>query len=519
MDLPPILAFCRRWLALLVLVPVLAAGAALFYVSTIEPVYEAQVTLQVSPGTPGTSSPQDAAQLVQTYAEAIRVRDVLQAAAEQAGVQISPGDLAKRLSARAVRDTELLRVVVDETDPQIAARLANAVATVFMATNREHQVNQFASSRDNLAGLVASVQKDMDERTREIQTLKAQPDSQARTADIARLQAEVVQLQDTYGATLRSYEDLRVAEARNANTLIVLESAEPPGAPIYPRPLQTALLAGVAGLTLAILMAGAAQRFDDRLRDPSRVATEIGLTPLGTIPRMRDGWSADPEQLSKRLAGSYRLVRSSLLSGLGDRPHRSLLLTSPDPGDGKSVVAACLAIALAESGEQVVLVDADLHRPKQTDLFEIAGDTGLSSLLTDPERSIGSVLQPADVPNLWILPAGPLAADASGLLTSRRFEHRLRELLRLFEVVLIDAPPVLAAPDAALLGSSSDGVIMVLDATRSRGRRARKALETLTASGATVVGSVLNKVSIADTEYSAYAGVGDTQDERTPRRG
>jgi len=500
----------------------LMAGATLLYVQQVPPVYEAEATLQVSPSTPdGSNRPQDAVQLVQTYVEAIRVRPVLEAAAAQAGVTISPGELAKRVSARTVRDTELLRILVDDSDPQTAARLANAVADVFIAKNREAKASQFASSRDNLSRLVDSLRSDLDARTKQLETLKAEPESQARDTDIARLQAEVVQLQNTYGATVRSYEELRVAEARGASTLIVLESAESPAVPIYPRPFQTVLVGGVVGLALAILLAVVAQRVDDRLREPSQVATEMRVTCLGTIPRIHDGSQSAPEQLRQHLADSYRLVRSSLLAALMDQSRRTLLVTSPEMGDGKSTVAASLAMALAESGEQVVLVDADLHHPRQSTLFELPGQVGLSTLLVDLNRPLSQALYPADVPNLWILPAGPPSADPSGLLASRAFEHRLRELHRVCDVVLIDTPPVLAASDAALLGSRADGVILVLDATKSRGRRSKQALETLIASGATVVGTVLNKCAIDSTEYSAYATYhqfaqtpgADTQDE------
>jgi non-specific protein-tyrosine kinase len=506
---PTALRFVRRWFPVLLIGPLLGGLLGYIVVRQVPPVYQATVTLLVGQGSVegslGADQLRSAEQLAQTYAEAIRTRPVLAEAASQVGVTLSFRELLDRVQARRVPNTQLLRISAESTDPAVAASLANTVAQVFVARNQDIQSSRFDSSRDSLGQLVSSLESDLDTTNRQIEELKNRPASAERDATLARLQAELTQLQSMHGETLRSYEDLRVVEARGMNTLTVIEPAMPPQDPIRPNRTLVTLLAVLGGLVLAGGAAALAEYLDDGLRDRQRVAAATGLPTLGLVPRSEAGVSLrDPA--SRRLAESYRLLRSTILASVSADHLRTLMVASPAVGEGKSTTAANLAIALAESGRRVVLVDADLHRPTQAKLFGTANRRGLSTLLVDWSMSPLSLLQSTWLAMLRLLPAGPTPAEPSALLSSRRLDDLLAQLHGLCDVVVLDTPPLLAQPDAALLGSRADAVLLVVDATRSRGRQASRALEMLQASGAVVLGAVLNRVPKNSLAYPAYEG-------------
>ena len=502
------LRFLRRWFPLLLIGPLLGGLAGFLVIRQVPPVYEATVTLLVGQGIVSNSSGTDqllgAEQLAQTYAEAVRTRPVLVEAANQIGLPLTFGELLERVRARRVANTQLLRISAENTDPAVAASLANTVAQVFVSKNQDIQTSRFATSRDGLGQLVDGLQNDIAGKTRQLDELRAQPASPERDSTIALLQGQLAQLQTMHDETLRSYQDLQVVEARGMNTLTVLEPAVAPDSPIRPNRALVIMLAVVGGLILASGAGLLAEYVDDALRDRQRVALATGLSTLGLVPRADSPVSLrDPS--SRRLVESYRLLRSNILASTSDPGHlRSLLIASPAIGEGKSTTAANLAIVLAESGRRVILVDADMHRPTQMKLFAVPNRAGLSTLLVDPSESAVNVLRPTWLANLRVLPAGPSPADPSALLSSRRCDDVFNQLSELCDVIVVDTPPLLAQPDAALLGSRTDSVLLVLDASKSRGRQAARAIEMLRESGAAVLGAVLNRLPKKAMEYTAY---------------
>ena len=502
------LRFVRRWFLLLLIGPLLGGLAGYAVIRQVPPMFEATVTLLVGQGMVTNSSGTDqllgADQLAQTYAEAVRTRPVLTEAANQLNLPLSMRDLLDRVHARRVANTQLLRISVEHTDPSLAAALANTVAQVFVSKNQEVQTARFASSRDGLGQLVDGLQNDIVARAHQLDELRAQPASPERDSDITLLQTQQSQLESMHAETLRSYQDLQVVEARGMNTLTVIEPAVAPEDPIRPNRALVAFLAVIAGLLVATGVAAAAEYVDDVLRDRQRVALATGLATFGLVPRAESGTSLrDPA--TRRLAESYRLLRSNILASVPDQAQlRTLLIASPAMGEGKSTTAANLAIVLAESGRRVILVDADMHRPTQMKLFSVPGRPGFSTLLLDPNVSASDVIRPTWLPNLSVLPAGPTPADPSALLSSRRCDELLNQLHELCDLVVVDTPPLLAQPDAALLGTRTDGVLLVVDASRSRGRQAGRAIEMLRESGAVVLGAVLNRIPRKAMEYPAY---------------
>lgn len=503
-SIPALLRFVHRWWALLLLGPLLGGVTAFAIFREVAPVYEAYTTLLVAPSnatTAGLTDVDTAQKLARTFAEAVRTRPVLEEAIGRVDPTLTVQDLERRVNARLVRDTQLLRISIEDTDPQRAALLANAVSEALVARTSTAQANRFSSSRENLARLVDQLRSDIDARTRQLDQLNAQPPSSDRDAAISRLQSELTQLQSTYSASLRSYEELRILEARDTGTLSIFEAAAVPLEPVRPKLIPTLTIGLLGGLVVALVFAGLAEYLDDGLQDRQRVARATGLTTIGVIPQADDDHRHTPP--SRRLLEQYRLMLLNLQS-MATHPIHSLMVTGGGIGEGKSLTARNLAIVLAETGQRVILVDADLHRPTQMKAFAISGRLGFSTLLLDPSLRVDAVVQPTGVPNLSLVPAGPTPADPTALFNSRRVEQRLIELAKRCDVLVFDTPPLLAQPDAALLSAHIDAVIFVVDAGRSRGRPTARAVEMLRDVGAELVGVVMNRVPRKSLEYADY---------------
>lgn len=516
-SIPSVLRFVRRWWALLVLGPLLGGATAFAIFREVAPVYEAYTTLLVAPSSAtsaGLTDVDTAQKLARTFAEAVRTRPVLQEAIDRVDPTLSVQDLERRINARLVRDTQLLRISVEDTDPQRAMLLANAVSEGLLARTSTAQANRFSSSRENLARLVDQLRADIDTRTRQLDQLNAQPPSPDRDATISRLQSELTQLQSTYSASVRSYEELRILEARDTGTLSIFESAAVPSEPVRPKLVPTLTLGVLGGLIVALLFAGLAEYLDDGLQDRQRVARATGLTTIGVIPRADGDQQQTPP--SRRLLERYRLLLLNLQS-LVTHPIHSIMVTGGGIGEGKSLTARNLAVVLAEAGQRVILVDADLHRPTQMKAFEISSRLGFSTLLLDPSLRVDTVVHPTHVPNLSLVPAGPTPADPTALFNSRRVEQRLIELAKLCDVLVFDTPPLLAQPDAALLSTRMDAVIFVIDASRSRGRASARAVEMLRDVGAELIGAVMNRVPKKALEYADYGYAAYHRDEPAVR--
>jgi non-specific protein-tyrosine kinase len=512
-----LLGFLKRWWFLLLLGPLVAGAASYVVIGQVAPVYQANTTLLVTRGAssdnPVADDPAGAESLARTYAEALKTRPVLERAAQRAGRADVLRELQQAVNVRTITGTQLLRLTVDDPDPAYAAELANAVVAVFVEQNLEMQAGRFASSRQNLEQLVTALRGELDTRSAQLQHQRATLPS--GDPQLARLESDFAQLQGTYSDSVRAYESLRVAEARGLNGLTVVEPAVPPIEPIRPNKVQVLALAILAGGLIAAGIARAIDYLDDGLGSRERLALATGLRALGLIPRWKVGTSAvvatqatnkAGDVATRRAAEGYRLLFSTLMIAHsdGDQPPRTLMVTSAAMDEGKSVTAANLAAVLAEAGRRVILVDGDLHRPSQMKRFGLTNRGGLSTLLINSSVAPDTLLRATPIAGLQVLTAGPVPPVASALFTSSRLVARLNELREQCDVLVVDTPPVLAQPDAALLGPHVDGVLFVVDAQRSRGRQVRRALELLNEGGATVFGAALNRVSIKAMDYVQY---------------
>jgi capsular exopolysaccharide synthesis family protein len=302
-------------------------------------------------------------------------------------------------------------------------------------------------------------------------------------------------------------------------------AATPPAAPISPRPvldLAGGLFAGLlGGIGLALLR----DMMDTTLRTGQALAEATGLPVLGTVPFDRTAPEA-PLAVGgthSARAESIRMVRTNLKFANVDQKPKVLVVTSPLAGEGKTSMAANLALSLAETGERVCLVDADLRSPSVAGTFGLVQDAGLTSVLIDA-ATVEEVLQPVGDTGLCVLTSGPMPPNPAEVLASERMGDVLDELARYFDHVIVDSAPLLPVADTVGLGSLVDGAVLVVRSGRTSTERVRSAVQALRGIGVPVLGAVLSMAQLHGASGYGYGygygqPVGGTGAKVPPSRG
>jgi capsular exopolysaccharide synthesis family protein len=506
-----------RWLWLIVLGTGLAAGTSYWVSSTMPRLYEASSRLLVNQAqTPGIVAYSDvltSQQLTKTYSELIHTRPVLENALANLKLEMTPEQLDGRLNVQVVRDTMLLSLKAQSTDPQQAADIANAVAQAFIEENRATQLGQAASSRDSLHEQLTSLEADIKSTSDQIDRLRNAPGlaPEARLAETSRLQGTLSQYQLTYSQLLKSEQDMRLAESKAYSSVVVAEPAKASIVPVSPKTAQNVLLAALVGLMLAVGVALLVEYLDDTVKSDDTVLATLGVPALGFVSRIHGGaahGAAYP--LSKNphspVVEAFRILRTNLQFSLLDRPGRALLVTSASPLEGKTTTVVSLAQVLADAGQRVIVVDADLRRPSVHRYFNLRNDQGLTTALMYPDLLDSALSRPAGAENLRVMTSGPIPPNPAELLGSPRMGVLLEKLQTMADIVLVDSPPALAVADPSILAHMVDGVVVVVDSGRTRAvalTRTREALERAAGAGK-ILGGVLNKLSVRAGRYGYY---------------
>jgi non-specific protein-tyrosine kinase len=496
----------RRWLWLIAVCTVLGAGAAFLVSQRTTPVYQASATLLVQRAPSGDGSDyQDiltSERLARTYSEMLKGRPVMEDVIERLGLRERPEDLAGRLSVELVRDTQLIRLNVEHTEPAQAARVANAVADAFVARIEGLQQQRYAESMGSLRQEIDDLARLIEETERKIEDLGVVV-GEAEAAEEARLEGILAGYRNTYSTLVQNYESMRVTAARTADDVTLYEEANAPRSPVRPRAMMNTALAGVVGAMIGLGTAFLIEYLDDSIRSPRDVEQATGLETVGTIGRSSaEGELVVAQQPLSPVAEGFRKLRTNM-EFLGiEGELRSVLVTSPGPREGKSTVAANLAAAAAQAGRFVILVEGDLRQPGAGRAFKRASSVGLTNALL--EGRLNGKIQATEVKGLRFLAAGEEPPNPAEMLGSRRMREILEDLVAEADLVIIDSAPVLPVADSVVLGQQVDGVLLVVDVGRTRRSAAEQAVEGLRQAGANVVGAVLNNVTSGSGSYTYY---------------
>ncbi len=428
-------------------------------------------------------------------------------------------DLLLGVETSFVPSSEVIRVSYTDGDAERAASIANGFASVY-ADQREAASLSLFETQLALAGQsLADTQAALDDfEAQQSELLERRASALALpTADPARdteitavdtelangraLQNQLVVEQRTNQASVRTAEQLLATRPTAAQ---LLGTASVPTTPdglsstwIY---IGTALL----GLGLGVAATFVAERLDTTARDREDVALALGARVLGSIPMFnfnartgaaalimtsdsKKSWANEAREAFRALRGSFHFAATAGGNSV-------LLVTSAYPAEGKSVVSANLAVALAQGGYRCALVSADMRRSSLEELFGGLGTDhlGLSGFLAGDDQV--ELIQPPGIDNLWFLPSGATPANPGELLGSPRFGMLINELRGGVDYVIVDTPPVLSTADTSSASSSADAVLVVIDSRRTDTDELLHARAELELAGAKMVGAVLNKV-------------------------
>jgi succinoglycan biosynthesis transport protein ExoP len=498
-DLRRLIVLARAWLPLLILSGVLA-GTAGFVFSNLQPkVYEAKTTLIVgqalSAANPDFSELLVAQNLSATYATVAKTRPILERLIAELGLDVTPGTLAGRVQVSAPRESTILFITAQDTDPARAAAVANELAVQLIDISPTIQGREEAFQQSIDEDLAATQDQMARTQVRADALLSVEQRTTSQEAELQALEGRMANLRATY-TTLLTF-----SSGTATNLLTVLEPADTPRSEVSPRTLLNTLLAAALGVLLVVAIAFLAEQLDDRIKDPEAVQEVAGLSTLGTIARMtRSNSRTEMYQLAGLLfprssyAEAYRTLRTNIEFASIDAPLRTLLVTSSAAGEGKTVTASNLAVVFAQAGRRVLLVDADLRKPGVHVMFDLPNDRGLTTMFRDDHVSLATLVNPTEQDNLVVLTTGPLPANPAELLGSQRMQAILKRLREGADLVIFDSPPLLAVTDAAVMSSYLDGTLLVIDALHGKRRVVRMAREALAKAGAKTMGAVLNRV-------------------------
>ncbi len=303
----------------------------------------------------------------------------------------------------------------------------------------------------------------------------------------------------------------RVPELMKLNNVAVLDPARLPVVAAKPRKALAIALAGTAGLMATLLFILAVEYLDTRIQSRNEAEKILGVPVLGTIPKRAlspEGDATSPflpllDDPKSPVAEAYRSLRTNVQFLCNTKGAHIIAITSAQPMEGKTTVAANLAIGMAQTGKRVTLVDADLRRPTMHRVMGTPNESGLADLLVGGSDAPEQLLTTTMIAGLRILPSGPVPANPAELLESQRFADVLAYLRSISDLIIIDTPPITAVTDAAIISSLSSGVLLVTNGTTHR--TAAVAQSALRQVSADILGVILNQVTLeADRYYDYY---------------
>lgn len=383
-------------------------------------------------------------------------------------------------------EADILTFMAINEDPAVAAELANVYADVFIEKRREVLVEEFAE-------VAAQVQEQID-------TIETQLDALPED-DLSRRPLE----QRREGLVFNLQELSLASQLSGGSRATVITPAIVPLSPFQPNTSRNMMLGAVLGLMVGVGAAFLREFLDDRIRQPADLeAVDPRLVSLAAIPvadRAKVDQIVSLEDPDGIVAESYRRLRSSIVFMAATQDLQVIQVTSASQSEGKSTTVANLAVALARTGKRVVVVDADLRRPRQHILFAMNSAPGITDVLVGTHEPDEVAVRPIQNVALAVIPAGSRAPNPAELLSTDEMGDVIDSLAAVADIVLIDSPPLLAVSDALAVSSLVDGTVLVVQGRSTRAKELRVALDALERVDAHVVGAVLNKVKMPDRAY------------------
>jgi len=408
---------------------------------------------------------------------------IQQQKSEIADLQRQQAQLSEKLGPRHP-DMLKLANAIQTAETKLQAEIAKVV----QAVKNEHQAAVI--QEQNLAGALEQQKRDALALNR-------------KGIDYGVLQRDAATNRQIFDSLLQRAKETGVAAELKTNNIRVVDPAETPRKPASPNAPTNVLLGLFGGLTFALGLTFFFEYLDNRIKTPEEVKTHLGLPFLGMVPALFGQEGHDPVMnngVPQSFAEAFRAIRTNVLFSSTDDGPKTVVVTSTAPGEGKTLVATNLAIALAQASLRVLIVDADMRKPRVHGVFKQPQEPGLSNVLVGNAKASESV-RSTDVPGLWALSAGMLPPNPAELLGSKRFKEFVTTLGQHFDWVVIDTPPVMAVTDSVIAGHVVQGIVFVLGSEMTNRHTAQRAVEQLANSKAKFVGAILNRVDLQHHGY------------------
>jgi polysaccharide biosynthesis transport protein len=333
----------------------------------------------------------------------------------------------------------------------------------------------------------------------------------AKRAPYVALEMELKRLRGFYDTLNLRIRQVDLGGDAGAISTQVIEPAQEPTSPVEPNLKKIGLVSALMGLLCGLALCYLFEWWDTSYRGPEDIAQHLGLPVFGHVPRMTQPHEGKIFELvmdqapKSAAAEAFRTVRTALM--LSAHPPKKFTITSPEPGDGKTLILTNLAIAFAKSGLRVLLIDGDMRRPRLREIFQLPRTAGLSELLPQGdqvEANFENFIQKTPIANLELLPSGVNPPNPTELLTSDRFGKILAWAEKRYDRILCDAPPILAVSDCALIGRQLDGAFLLIRADKNDRVMATRARNALRAMNCNVLGVIVNSLVTGDAYGYAY---------------
>jgi non-specific protein-tyrosine kinase len=516
----------KRWW-LLVLLTAIAAGLGFVY-SQLQPrVYRATATVligQIFQSTsPDRADIQTSEALAESYADIARRQPVLQKVVDALSLEQSWQNLKKQVQVETISGTQLLQIKVEANAPELARILADEVASqLILLSSANLEEGENGGSQGVIRQQILDLEDRMNSGNERIKAISSEiglleariqafqeNDNPTLKNELFQLQNEKIALEGLLTDWGKTYVELLalVEPSQKSNDLSVVESAQASNRPVRPRVLLNTMLAGCLGLILALGLAFLWGYLDDTFKLTDDLYQSKELSILGVIGIIKGNGSSEKLlthlEIFSPVIESYRRARSKIRLTFIERSMKTILLTSPMQGEGKSITVANLGISLAQGGLKTILVDADLRRPVLHEILNKKYEPGLADLLNTRETKFDRYLQETKIPDLWLLASGRAPQDPPERFGSVRMSQIIKGLEKIADVVIIDSPPALLVADAMVLSNQVDGVILVIQSGKSKWSAVRQALFDIRNTRANYLGSIINKVPKSDT-FAVY---------------
>lgn len=517
MELRDIINPILRWWWLLLAATGVAAVVSLAVASQQAPTYSARATLMIGSAIQ-EANPSDyglytSQQLAESYADIAQRTPV-----QNATMKALDLDWLPYYVVRPLPNTQLLEIAVTDTDPARTQAVANELAHQLILQSptggADDQVRQAFIKRqlDDLQVKIEETRVDIEAKQNELTNLTSARQIADAQNQIYALQSKLDTLRANYTALLANTQGGAV------NSLKVIEPAVLPTSPVGPNIPMLVVTAAVIALVVAVCAVYLLAYLDNTIKSPEEIKRLTGLATLGGIPTIQGETYAEKVVVASSplspTAEAFRTLRTGVQFSTIDRPESTVLLvSSPNPSEGKSLTSANLAAVIAQSGARVLLIDADLRRPVVHKIFGVTNKSGLTEFLRNVKLSdldesvsnwVDNLAQPTSVEGLRVLPSGPIPPNPSELLGSTTNRMLLAALKSHFDYILLDSPPVLLVTDAVVLSTQVDGVILVIDADSTQRNQLRQSVERMREVNANLLGVVANRLSPKTDGYADY---------------